>query len=171
MMKMAITTSVPCRLDGEQGEQGLHHTQLCGEGPPTLMWDSHCAQNRAWHRDPHITATLSLPTTQPVEQKPQLPPTITSKKPPTSHGTATLPQTLSLDLQVIQGQAGTCFVHRVIGDCDACNNDQEETWNHENWLGTQTPAHSLPSAGPEQMSFQPEAQQELGSLKQLSTSR
>lgn len=101
MMKMAITTSVPCRLDGEQGEQGLHHSHLPGEGPPTMVWDSHCAQCRAWHRDPHVTATL--PTMQPVEEKPWPSPATTSKKPPTSHGTATLPQTLSLDLQVIQG--------------------------------------------------------------------
>lgn len=111
------------------------------------------AQIRAWHRDPHITATLSLPTTQPVEQKLWPSHATTSKKPPTSHGTATLPQTLSLDLQVIQGQAGTRFVHGVIGDCDACNNDQEETWKHENWLGTQTPVPSLPGPGCEQDGF------------------
>lgn len=63
------------------------------------------------------------------------------------------PQTLSLDLQVIQGQAGARFVHGVIGDCDACNNNQEETWKHENWLGTQTLVPTLPGPGSEQDGF------------------
>lgn len=34
---------------------------------------------------------------------------------------ATLPQTSSLDIQVIQGQAGTRLVHGMVGDGDACS--------------------------------------------------
>lgn len=147
---------------GHNDEDGDHHIcalqagwgiRRAGTPSPSVAWGKGhppwcgiVTVRRAGHGTgtPTIAATLSLPIVQPVKQKPWPSPAITSKKPSTSHETATLPQTLYLDLQVIQGQAGTRFVHGVIGDCDACNNDQEETWKHENWLGMQTLVPSPP---------------------------
>jgi len=170
MMKMAITTSVPCRLHREQEEQGPVTLSCLGKSHPSrrgtaAVHRQGTAQGppRRHHPDPHA---------QPAGQKPQRSPANRGEELPPFHAMATLPQTHSPDLQIIQGQAGTRLVHWVVGDRDACRKAQEETQERESWPRTEiwSPACLVLALGGT-TGFLPSAQQELSCLKQPSTSR
>lgn len=102
--------------------------------------------HRAGHRDQHTTATWS-PAAQPAGRSLGTTPQNHSEELPPHPRTATLPQTRSLDLQVIQGQAGARLVHGVVGDCDACRKAQEKTRECESELTTENLAPNLRGPG------------------------
>lgn len=151
---------------GHDNEDGNHHVcalqaawgarRRAGTPSPSAAW------GRATHTSMgqllctgQVTAQGSphhhhlVPPPQPAGQKPQHSPANCGGELPPFHRTAILPQTQSPDLQVIQGQAGACLVHGVVGDRDACRKAQEETWECESWLRTENLAPSLSGPGSE----------------------
>lgn len=115
-----------------------------GKGHPS--WCGTVTVHRAGHKDQHTTATWS-PATQPAGRSLGTTPQNHSEELPPHPRTATLPQTRSLDLQVIQGQAGARLVHGVVGDCDACRKAQEKTRECESELRTENLAPNLRGPG------------------------